>query len=332
MPANDFGVVLGVSHYVDLARLDGPQHDASAFRSWLVDGAGVPPENIEFVAAADDEGKPVAAKLADAFEQIVDRARDRGASRRLYVYFAGHGIAASYSHLVLLAANAAGDKLNHGLNTREYRDGLASVAPFSEQLFFFDCCRKYDWVAKGTKPPWTPITPQSLAVKQYTFYASEFQKSAYERAPVFTTMRGLFSRALISGLEGAAAVRQSGDWVVTTDSLARYLQRKVPALAAEHDLHQEPQREFSGPANDLVIVTVSAPVERSVTFELAPEEKTLLVFTAAYELVAELMAPATTVGLAPGQYMVLALPSRRRTIVDVDGGIDRLSVTVSANA
>ena len=95
-------------------------------RDWLRDHAEVPTDNIEFVVSYDqDSAEPTTVTIQQAINRIIDRAGRTGA-RRLYVYFAGHGLTASLSHLLLLAANAQQKSLNRGINAQKYQEGLGT--------------------------------------------------------------------------------------------------------------------------------------------------------------------------------------------------------------
>lgn len=318
MQSGDFAVVVGINRYRSFPNLDGAVADAAAFKEWLQFGAQVPESNIQFIVTEDSDARPIVAEMEEAFDRIFDAAQHVN-PRRLYVYFAGHGLSQAVEHIVLLAANASADRKNNGLNTREYHSTLASYAPFREQIFFYDCCRYYDWMAKGQRPLWTPEYPRRIRdFAQFCFYAAGFQQGSHEK-PIYDTRRGLFTIALIEGLRGGAADSATGGgWSVTSLSLVEYVRRRVAELARQHHVIQHPCPLFYGRAHDLVIVDAVQP--RSVTFLLPDTPGTITIRDKRFTPVIDERAFAgpLDIDLGPGRYMAEVAPGGARHIVEID--------------
>src|SRR6185503_4317031 len=124
MAADDHAVIAGISHYPDpmVGSLQGSDLDANAFRAWLVDPAGgaVPEANIRFINSAavqGPQGPPVAQPvqpwqarpreddITRWFDELQGSAQGlpgRRIGRRLYIYFAGHGVVSKFAFQPLL--------------------------------------------------------------------------------------------------------------------------------------------------------------------------------------------------------------------------------------
>lgn len=278
MQENDYAVVVGISRYPKLKDLQGPTQDAEDFLRWLAKTGEVPGTNIEKVlsdAAPNPGDRPVQEEIDRAFDKVFQKAKTKQ-GRRLYFYFAGHGCSAAADHIALLMANASMDYLNYALNAPSYHDGLARKPLFREHLIFYDCCRNYDRRVRGRDAPWTTEDPGVGAadVKQFILYGSAFTQYANERAIDYSDRRGLFTKALLEGLE-KAAVRKEGRWVVTTDSLVPYVAKRLKQLAKKFELIQEPSRG-PGIAVDIVIAEIT-PTFYKVTVEYSTDGAEVIV-------------------------------------------------------
>ncbi|PLS78587.1 MAG: hypothetical protein CYG59_17720, partial [Chloroflexi bacterium] len=271
MAAEDYAVVIGISRYPSLRDLEGSVKDAMDFIEWLKGPAKVPTENIKDVLSKSDPDPgdtPILQQIDEAFLEVMNAGRARPV-RRLYVYFAGHGCAQEVRHVALLMANANLDLLNRSIDTLSYHDGLARSAVFPEQIIFYDCCRNWEQRVKGREPEWTPKEPGPgvADVVQFVLYAAGFTQYANERpiSPEYSTRRGLFTRALLDGLNGGAAVRQGGEWVVTTRRLVPYLVSRLKYLTRAEGVRQELSWNPAGPARDLVLAPVDTPTLQAVS-------------------------------------------------------------------
>jgi uncharacterized caspase-like protein len=257
----DFAVVIGIDNYApELRQLNGAVNDARAMHEWLLVTAGVPREHAWLVVSGKKPDKPTHERVQQAFLELIARAEESDANRRLYFYFAGHGCSADRDHANLLMANARLRQLGFGIDAREYQKQLLWNAWFPEQLFFYDCCRTHDHAALGASPSFPIDKPQpgSSAVRQLAHYAAKWQQQSVER-PTEEELkyRGLFSVALLDGLRGwAARPSLDGDDVVTAASLRSYVQLRMRQLTEGKPIKQEPAI-LGDPADDLIIARVS---------------------------------------------------------------------------
>lgn len=264
----DFAIVIGISRYPNLKDLEGPVKDAERFRDWLIQVAKVPNLQVKLVISKDppDSGdRPIKDEIDDVFTEIFDlgrklRMRSKQA-RRLYLYFAGHGCAQEFRHVALLMANASLDNLDRSLDAASYHERLAGRALFPEQVIFYDCCRNWDRRVTGQGPGWTKEDPTSNAasVTQFILYAAGFTEYANERALKYSTRRGLFTEALIEGLNGRAVKKVQGEWVVSTDTLVPYVETRLEQLTEGEKVRQQLNINWAGLPRQLVLAKVAHP-------------------------------------------------------------------------
>lgn len=306
----DFAVVVGVDKYAnDFGELKGAVRDAQKMRSWLRGSGGVPAEHI-FSVWSEQSGKPVLLKVEKAFKLLRESASGHP-NRRLYVYFAGHGLAVEQHHANLLMADASAEELNQGLDAESYQRQLARIPWFEEQIFFYDCCRPNDddHARRGTGAKWTlELTAFAKEVKQVVHFATSWDSMAYERpSAAEREHRGLFSTALLEGLAGYAAVRRFGAWVVTAQSLNGYIQRRMEELTKLHGVNQQP--DVSGDPSDRIILAENVTPKRVKVRVSAPDTEQKLIVLNHEDLevaCAKLRGGRATVDLIPHSYTFCA--------------------------
>lgn len=236
----DFAVVIGINDYPFIERggLDSCHTDAKDVFDRLTGLAGVPKENMQLLLSTVGEpgARPEQEQVDAAFEAVFELAHKSGGGRRLYVYFAGHGLSTGPRHAALLTAACRMDTPNRSLNTEAYHHALSRRALFLEQVFFYDCCRAYDWQFRGAEPRWYIEKPGAgvADVQQWVYYAAGFNQIANApKPPEYSTRRGLFTRALLEGLDGAAARPVNGGAAVTAKRLGAYVERRLDYLVKE---------------------------------------------------------------------------------------------------
>lgn len=299
-----FGVVVGIDRYPGLSGAEDLSHarsDAKRFHEWLVSptGGAVPKDNVKLL---QDPGGPLAKQRSayptqrdvnDVFaswkETVTANARpDSGAwqDTRLYIYAAGHGYAPPDGKAAVLLADAADDQLGYHLEIERYADWLAECAFFREVLVFSDCCRRrYRNAALSYRPPFGTNSPANpVEVFAMLGYAARVGEEALEpRDPVNPDeARGVFTGAVLDGLEGAAADRGE----VTSSSLATYVRSSVETRTATAAVPQKV--EFSADlAQQIVVCKASSPPNRTVTIRL-PDSATgeAEIRTGSFQLVA----------------------------------------------
>lgn len=279
MPApqsKDYAIVVGIGTYADagfLEPLEGPSNDIRNFVDWLVspNGGHVPEQNITpYLLESDELGqKPKAGDFVEIVGKLLALAPsgDQRIGRRLYIFLAGHGVAADLDDTGLLTVEATEDFPTY-VEGRRYANLFRGRAVFEEVVLVMDCCRDFD----GELPP--PVFPfkrkldtgGASKVKRFYAYATGFSKAARERE-FGGKVSGVFSHVLLAGLNGGAI---DGDGRITGPSLERYLRKKLkdalpPGVDQLPDIRCDPDLVFGdgfAPATASVTVQASVPHHR----------------------------------------------------------------------
>lgn len=324
MSRQDFAIVIGICDYAHLELLDGALEDAKHLRNWLLTFGEVPEDHLQFVVSDTEKpGEPTMAAIEAAFDEVLKIAYAEGGARRLYVYFAGHGLSEAVSRLSLLAADARIENLGRAINSQCYQDALGELPLFPEQIFWYDCCRFYDRRGSGHGPTWSrsnvPQSPYDL--KQMIHYGASFNHAASER-PYFGITRGIFTQALLEGLEGAAARIINGNGVVVAGDLGRFITLRVEELARQVHLSQIPEPRYIGDPDAFVIVESVVPAEQRIEIAVGAGPGELCVRDEALrEVKRQVIADGDDIvvlNLLPGLYEIERIPQQRRKLLQVN--------------
>jgi hypothetical protein len=242
---NDYAILVGVRHYVNNEDLEGPHGDVDDFRTWLekADGGNLPHDNI-FTFPSTLELKPTQIDIDRCFGSIIHKLQQtRG--RRLYFYFSGHGISSDASNSALLLPEWSSIMRDLALSSEKYIKSLESNGVFEDIYFFMDCCRNRIPGVTGSSPVWGVVRPTGSPSEYLQFYSCEYDTPSYEASdPTISysldnsLTRGLFTKVLLAGLNGAAADK-SGN--VTVQNLVNYITYKLPIVAKAHGKNQIPK-------------------------------------------------------------------------------------------
>jgi hypothetical protein len=271
MNDHDRAVVIGIRRYPDAAapsgwitNLNGPDNDADAVVAWLrkADGGGLPKDNVAVVRSADFADPFANANDVGPQQQAVVRALNNVANlpstafegqyagRRLYIYVSGHGYAQQRNEAALVTAEAERD-LPFNVEVRSWLDWFWRAGRFKEFVLWADCCATRAPIAILTRCSRTPVTAPNLdGGRSFTAFAAKFDKRAVERQMDEDggKWRGVFTWALLKGLNGAAAVGGA----VTSDTLRNYLTENMktfmrPDQLADAGVAKEPDFGYVEP-------------------------------------------------------------------------------------
>lgn len=280
MAADDYAIVVGITEYPFHGALKGPENDARAFKAWLIkaDGGAVPEQNIALILSSDcpppskdlEDAEPTAERIHKEIRKLqrmgqknVDAGNPRRVGRRLYLYLAGHGCtpntALAFDQTALLMANSdnstwAGSGFH--ILGQYNADWFYHSGTFDEVLLFMDCCRNLMKVT-ALDLPYGPII-DSEAIKnsrQFRAIGAKWSLKAWERPMDDGLVHGVFTTALLDGLNGKAAM----DGRVSSASLKSWLVREMERYLsdADEEISKEPEiRDFD---NDITIVEAEDP-------------------------------------------------------------------------
>jgi len=330
----DFAVVVGINKYPEIRSLAGAERDAAQFAEWLgnPNGGDLPTDNIRLILSSNfptPEGKnqallnfwakPIQQDIDAAFVEFGIEEKER-IGRRLYFYFAGHGVAPDFDNVALLMANASKKRLGSNIGAHEYRSFFHRAAPFDELVIILDCCREFEDKAVPKPPIFVDRTVKDRAylVQEFYIMAAGYGKKAFEPEKG-GERRGLLSQALMEALKERKAALATNN-VITAASVKEYLTNRVPKLAEDATLEQKPDIPF---APDMVFGQVPAaqpPPVKAVTqvvIEPALGGEVVLLTNMLEEI--DRCAAANTpwaLKLDPGIYVLTHLPTNQQKVVD----------------
>ncbi|SFF02713.1 Caspase domain-containing protein [Chitinophaga sp. CF118] len=241
LPVNtqDYAIIIGLNHYLNLKPLNGPIPDACKLRDWLVsaDGGNLLPNHCLLIPSVDNCVTPDQTHIDLALSKLFNLAKN-GQPRRLYFYFSGHGFGANWEANGMCLPIWSEELYNAALSSEAYLDLLVESDIFEEIYFFMDCCRDRRINSKPLPPMLgTPGQPggKSMAL---VLYASEYENPAWEGLAIGNgtmSAHGYFSRALLEALNGAA-VNSHGD--ITIESFISCVKEKTENYAQQKNQNQ----------------------------------------------------------------------------------------------
>lgn len=260
-------IVIGIDRYPALSDLRGACTDAVAVGQWLVDpdGGAVPPDNVRLhlgrEAADARSATPKKWQIDADLDELVEAVRrpaPTSGSTRLYLYFAGHGIAAGMGTGAWLMADAKHNLFNN-LALTPYREWLDRCRDFEEVVIFSDCCRSIMTVVQEAPQPHSCDAPGPREQRVLLAHAADIGAAAFEDTrPGDDGPRGTFTRALLEGLGGAAA---DASGAVRAGPLAMHLRARVRELSRGAQRAQVV-------ADDRIVLRRSVDATASVRIEL----------------------------------------------------------------
>lgn len=279
-----FGMAVGINRYPGIAGaedLSFARSDAKRFHKWLVSPAGgaVPKENTALLrdpggprpVSTLRNAYPTQCHVSEVFEAWETKVKAQAAvghpawrDTRAYIYVAGHGYAPPDGVAALLVADATDRRLGAHIEIQRYVEWLVSCALFREVLVFCDCCRRRYVNAAVASPTGFGTCNLNAPVEVFALvgYAARVGEDALEPEDPADPdhARGVFTGALLDGLEGAAA----HDGEVTSARLAVYVRDAVERQTKDAWVPQKV--EFPGDlSQQMVVCKVASPPRRKVT-------------------------------------------------------------------
>lgn len=263
----DFAIIIGINDYytppnlMGLKTLQGAINDANEIEAWVASptGGNVPIGNIKKIISAPNSNppRPLQEAIDDAFLEIEQSIRAKGGSaKRLYFYFAGHGLGTLDNTVdtALCLANWSENRRQSALSSEAYKDFIKQYGYFDEIIFIADCCRNTKINIKPLHPTFSALVPGAAAgqTKLFVAYATQYQDQSFEVEAADSEMRGAFTKVLIEGLNGAA----SNNGSIGVDDLRDFLIKQTPEEAIVKGYKQIPD-VFHNFTNNIALVTVA---------------------------------------------------------------------------
>ena len=258
MNPDDYAIVVGIRRYPGFGRteteardLEGPDNDAEAICGWLTapDKGGVPIASARLIRSKDFPDPFPNALVAEPQKQAILAAFDRLESiaqqhdsqgqglrvgRRLYLYMSGHGFAPRRKQAALFTANATRVRTSHHVHASDWMEWFYNAEYFDELVLWIDCCMTFDLSVMPERGGYRILQGTTGTGKMFTAYAAKPPLQAVERRMADGLMHGVFTYALLKGLEGAAADQDTFE--VTSSSLREYLTNAMKTFLTEQDL------------------------------------------------------------------------------------------------
>lgn len=256
---DDCAIVVAMGNYEELTQLRGPAPDAVKFCTWLREKGGLKDTNIKLIVN-DELGRPKNEDIPKALNELGVRMQKRK-GRRLYFYYAGHGLAPEFNDIAMVPANAMQGALEHTcFSVTKCMNFFINTGFFDELIIFMDCCREREEVPtiplpyKFDKPFLNAKKVNHFVLMAAGDGAKSFEVRALDPAEE-GKFRGLMTTALIEGLNGApGAIDANGN--VTATSLSRYVATRVKEEAREKGLPQQIDNP-KPPDREIVFYTVA---------------------------------------------------------------------------
>ncbi|MDX0995192.1 hypothetical protein GOL26_09630 [Sinorhizobium medicae] len=244
---DDHALVVGIDHYVPgIATLQGAVNDCNLFCRWLVEPTlgGLDPANVKLVVSTGlQPPEPLRSQVEDILVTYFDRANNSWpGGRRLYLFFAGHGLSRpppNHRECALVMADARPNLLR-GLLGDVAANSMRLTGLFKEVMLVMDCCAEVSGPAEllcylpyygdVTLAPRRPFLHIHAAAWNATTAERQLPDPFKpETAPA--SWQGVLTNVLLRGLTIAAD--EKGE--ITSSSLKRFIEAAVSECRIEFD-------------------------------------------------------------------------------------------------
>jgi len=237
---NTWAIIVGVSDYQNIAKLNFADKDADAFYTYLRSPQlNIPETNIKKLLNKE----ATATNIFGALDWLTESVKEND---RVFFYFSGHGDVEKrtiHQNGFLLASDApAAAYMSKGTISikflQDYLETYIGINKAKQVLLIVDACRSGK-LAGGSEG--IQVTMQALGkpwAGQITKILSAQEGELSLEDPKWGGGRGVFSYYLMKGIQGLA--NRNSDNVITTAELAAYLPL---AVADETNNNQNPKIE-----------------------------------------------------------------------------------------
>ena len=316
----DYAIVVGINDYLhDIPILAGCINDARMFCDWLVEPTmgGLDPANIRlFTSNNPADEQPFRDQIVDFMDDwnILAQTGTFNA-RRLYLFFAGHGITLpapdDKQGCALVMANARWNLLR-GLFGVTAAESMRQANVFREVMLVMDCCAevsgspelqyKHHWQHDGSLPPRAFIHIQAAQAKASTA-ETEMPNPLLPVGPGNPPVwQGVLTNAVLRGLTTAPA---DGTGIITAKALQTFLAGE-PIGTATIDVEPPPKPGEVPPPVMTFGIARGLPVDVAAA---GPATGFQVKEGIDFQVVVPPRALPARLSLAPGQYQFEGLDS-----------------------
>ena len=268
MGEHDYAIVIGINDYPNFSSLNSACNDALVMHEWLSSnsGGGIPKNQCKLLLSGVNPSKPLYMHVDEEMQILFDMASKNKEAKRFYFYFSGHGIGESPDDNALCMADWSRTFRIRALSSREYINNIVNTGYFSEVFFLLDCCRNNLVGCKGLPPsnPSIGAGEKTGGCKKFIAYATDYTNPAFQPSNTkeeITLNNSFFTKALIEGLNGAAADPSTG--IITPQRLKQHTTTKTHEYALKEKKQQ--RVEIIDGLNDDTIITKIKPKSTHLT-------------------------------------------------------------------
>lgn len=242
----DYAIVIGINDYPKakgtLKQLYGAIADANNMYDWLLKKAGLDEKKCELFVSDPQNPTPIQKQVDETLDKFIDQIKIEGRGRRLFFYFAGHGVSKEKGSGDTLCMADYVDGKNFVVWIDDYKTKLIELGYFEQLIFFADCCRtwktRFDPSVASFSP--TAHVDRTPPTQYYIAFATQIDQPAYEvyHNKQVTEKRGIFSSVLLNALNGLDTIIKGE---VDTETLRSILVRQIPLVAKVHGYKQDPE-------------------------------------------------------------------------------------------
>jgi hypothetical protein len=235
---NALALIVGVEDYRNAPQARWAAQDAAMFYDFAQRSLGIPAGNIKLLTGEQANRSGMLVALKTWLAPMVTPGKSQ-----VYVYFAGHGLAASEGDKAYLLPQDGDPSLleDTALDRQRLFDEIAKVKPLSTTVFLDTC---YSGGARGgdgtlvanARPVMIKSKAATLPPGFMQFSAASGDQLAHSHP---SQQHGLFSYYLMRGLSGEADANR--DNKLTAGELQDYVQAKVKRMALTQGRPQEPE-------------------------------------------------------------------------------------------
>jgi hypothetical protein len=327
----DYAFIIGIDDYIPEReggpkQLDAAKRDAREFEEWFLKESEGDPKNkfCKSVYSKRERITPIHCEVEEKLDELLDEARkDPDQNRRLYFYFAGHGLGIGQdpTNNALCMADWSARKPNRAISSREYHDLFLNFGLFRQVVILLDCCRDIKMRIKTIPPGDFPAVgsgPHQAEV--FIGYAAKSNNPAYEITIVDGEKRGVFTYVLLNGLRGGAADDKGN---IASCSLKKYLIKYVPEFANEKQYAQIPDINDGLTDPDSIFATLPAvpSVDCIISFKQKRTGPVMLVDKQGKIIHdnVEAFEKEFTIHLKKGIYLLKDIMNNDEVSIDVEG-------------
>ncbi|RRJ54767.1 caspase family protein [Paenibacillus oralis] len=262
-PENTYAFIAAVENYqFDIKNVDFAACDAHAFKSWLMDNAGVPEENIKLWVNRD-----VTKSLFE--NELPYEIRRLGDNDRFIFYYAGHGLFDEGHNKITTSDTHPSNLRGTSVSLLDVLINPLRQSRCNKSILFIDSCSSFlrdinigrDIVSEMRNDEFIDFI-RSSNYRAMFLSCSRGEKSYGNQ----TLQHGIWTYHLLEALKGNAPEALERGQFITNASLQNYLRQAVPRFIRERTQIKGTQTPWSEVSSNNTFVIHEIPLTEEDTF------------------------------------------------------------------